>query len=163
MVFPLTNEVSESFKERIAWWYHSKLNNKKFIQLKDHWLIFILYWMIFDAYLTEISQCNTEEQKLQYFFRNSSDFKSYIINKKISAKELKKLSPILDMRPGSNRQVHLNDEDNLEQIFRFLYQVRCNLFHGAKNIKNPKDNKLVYEGAKYLENSIGGWITSTEL
>ncbi|MFA6594162.1 MAG: hypothetical protein WCT16_02780 [Candidatus Buchananbacteria bacterium] len=160
MAFPKTNEVSEYFKGRITWWYQTTLNNVKFKQLlNDHWLKFILYWMIFDAYLTEISQNSQDEQRLKYFFENSSDFKSHIVNKKISAKELKKLSPVRDMRPNHNERAVLNDENDLEQVFRFLYKIRCNLFHGAEDIKNTKDDSLVREGAKYLELVIESWIT----
>jgi len=159
MAFPKTTEVSEEYKARINWLVQPTLNNVKFQQLQNkHLFKFILYWMIFDSYLTEISQCRADEEKLKYFFKEDSDFKKYIADKKISAKSLKELSPVQDMRPNSNRSILLEDENNLEQIIRFLYQIRCNLFHGAKDLKKARENDLVYEGAKYLELSVGGWI-----
>jgi len=148
MVLSYTNEINQSFKERMAWWY-AKLNNKNLKIWQDPWLDFMLCWMIFDAYLTEISQCDSDQDKLRYFYQNECDFKELISSKWDSLLlsyviGLKKLSPIQDMRPTkSSRMVYLNDENNLEQTFNFLYQIRCNLFHGAKDLKDARDAELV--------------------
>src|SRR3990167_7616718 len=137
MVLSYTNEVNEDFKERMVWWY-TKLNNVKLKIWQDPWLDFMLCWMIFDAYLTEISQSGLDCDKLNYFYQNKSDFK--------------------DMRPNSGRMVYLNDENSLEQTFDFVYQIRCNLFHGAKDIKNARDADLVSRGAKFLRFCIDRWM-----
>jgi hypothetical protein len=39
-----------------------------------------------------------------------------------------------------------------------LHQIRYNLFHGAKDIKNPRDVALVRCGAEFLRTSIDYWI-----
>lgn len=161
MVLSYTNEISQDFKTRMAWWYF-KLSNVKLKIWQDPWLDFMLCWMIFDAYLTEISQSGTDREKLTYFYQNNCDFKSRILTKWNSLSgytaQLKKLSPIQDMRPGSHKIIHLKDENNLQEIFNFVYQIRCNLFHGAKNIKNAKDAKLVQCGAKFLRACIDTWM-----
>ena len=159
MVLSYTNEVNQSFKERMVWWY-GKLNNVKLKIWQDPWLDFMLCWMIFDAYLTEISQCDRDREKLNYFYQNINDFKDRILQKWDSLRpiKLKEFSPIQDMRPNSNRAIYLNDENNLEQVFNFVYQIRCNLFHGAKNVKNTKDYELVHHGAKFLRSCINIWM-----
>lgn len=161
MVLSYTNEVNQDFKKRMVWWY-AKLNNVKLKIWQDPWLDFMLCWMIFDAYLTEISQLGSDRNKLNYFYRNKCDFKDRIVLKWTSlsgyATKLKGLSPIQDMRPNSGRMVDLKDESSLEQTFNFVYQIRCNLFHGAKDIKNERDYELVLRGAKFLRTAIDFWM-----
>lgn len=161
MVLSYTSEVNQDFKQRMVWWY-AKLNNIKLKIWQDPWLDFMLCWMIFDAYLTEISQSGLDRDKLNYFYQNNCDFKSRILAKWSSlsgyAVKFKELSPIQDMRPNSNRTVVLQDENNLEQVFNFVYQIRCNLFHGAKDVKNERDAELVRCGAKFLRTAIDFWM-----
>jgi len=161
MVLSYTQEVNQDFKNRMVWWY-AKLNNIKLKIWEDPWLDFMLCWMIFDAYLTEVSQCDRDRDKLSYFYQNSCDFKNQILLKLnlllVYTTKLKDLSPIPDMRPNSDRIVFLNNENNIEEIFDFIYQIRCNLFHGAKDVKNNKDFELVKYGAKFLRACIDNWM-----
>ncbi|GEM_PF-1394398 len=161
MVLSYTNEVNQDFKERMVWWY-AKLNNVRLKIWQDPWLDFMLCWMIFDAYLTEISQSGSDRDKLSYFYHNKNDFRDRILAKWGSlsgyAKKFKELSPIQDMRPNSNKMVALQDENDLEQVFDFVYQIRCNLFHGAKNMKSERDAELVRRGAKFLRTAIDFWM-----
>lgn len=161
MVLSYTSEVNQDFKKRMVWWY-AKLNNIKLKIWQDPWLDFMLCWMIFDAYLTEISRSGIDRDKLNYFYRNKCDFKNHILTKWNSlsgyVSKLRELSPISDMRPNSKRTIYLKNEKNLEQTFDFVYQIRCNLFHGAKDIKDAKDAKLVRYGAKFLRTSINCWM-----
>lgn len=161
MVLSYTNEVNQNFKTRMVWWY-AKLNNVRLKIWQDPWLDFMLCWVIFDAYLTEISQSGFECDRLKYFYQNKCDFKDRIFANWNSlsgyAAKLKELSPIPDMRPNSNRMVNLQDENNFVQVFDFVYQIRCNLFHGAKDIKNAKDYELVRRGAKFMRTAIDFWM-----
>jgi len=158
MVLSYTNEVDQDFKERMVWWY-AKLNNVKLKIRNDPWLFFMLCWMIFDAYLTEISQCDRDRDKLIFFYNNDNDFKKRLLSGgKLRAIALKKLSPVQDMRPNSSALVHLNDESDVEQVFNFIYQIRCNLFHGAKNVKSSRDYELVANSAKFLKSAIDRWM-----
>lgn len=157
MVLSYTQEVNQSFKERMVWWY-AKLNNVKLQIWKDPWLDFMLCWMMFDAYLTEISQCDRDSDKLNYFYQNDNDFKSRLISKGLNGSRLKELSPVRDMRPNVNQEVHLHNENDLEQVFNFVYQIRCNLFHGAKDLKNDRDTELVRHGAKFLRSALDVWM-----
>jgi len=155
-----TKEVSEDFKARMAWW-NLKLKNLKLRIWEDPWLDFMVCWMVLDAYLTEISQCDGDIQKLKYFYNNKSDFKGYIQNKSSLSgcvAKLKELSPVDDMRPNSKDRAYLVDASNIEEVFNFMYQIRCNLFHGAKNIKDYRDAELVRRGVKYLRETIIAWV-----
>jgi hypothetical protein len=156
MILVRTNEVDQDFKEKMVWWW-AKVNTSK-----DYWVRFALCWIIFDAYLTEISQCDRDRDKLDYFYKNKNDFKKNVLGKWDSLSAyilgLKKLSPIFDMRPNSTKVVYLNDGNNTEDVFNFIYQIRCNLFHGSKNIKNPKDAELVRYADKFLRASIECWM-----
>ena len=159
MVLSYTNEVNEDFKERMVWWY-TKLNNVKLKIWQDPWLDFMLCWMIFDAYITEISQSGSDREKLNYFYQNKNDFRETVQRNWNSLKpiKLKGLSPIHDMRPNSTKEVRLDDENNLEQTFDCVYQIRCNLFHGAKNANDPRDYDLVSHSAKFLRSCIVHWM-----
>ena len=163
MVLWKTNEVGIDFKDRMTWWLITYITNRKLKIWDDPWLDFILCWMVLDAYLTEISQCDKDHDKLEYFYKNRSDFKDYILSKwdSLCPAKLKELSPIQDMRPKQNRLVYLNDEKDIEEVFNFVYQIRCNLFHGSKDIKNSKDAELVRHGAKFLRASIVGWMEAS--
>ena len=136
MVLYYTNEVSPEFKDKVVYWWKLKLKrirpniaNPVVNLWKDPWVHFMLCWMIFDAYLTEISRCSVDKKKLRHFFRERSDFKNCITGPdgrlSVYRPKLKTLSPILDMRPDWNRyrqaqEVYLTDEKDLEQTFNFV-------------------------------------------
>ena len=157
-MFSYSSEVSEDFKFKILFWW-GRLG-----LVEDPWVKFMFAWIIFDAYLTEISQKDTDNQKLTYFFGKPNDFKTKtiadwkgLIMKRLA---LQKLSPVHDMRHGSNQIVEIEDDNNFEQIFRFVYQIRCNLFHGAKNLKNSRDHELVKAGGNFLIACINSWLNT---
>ncbi len=156
-----SKEISDDFKDRITWWF-CKLNNIKIKISQDPWVEFMLCWVIFDAYLTEISKKDSDRKRLTFFYNNQSDFKDRIQKRKVLADksvfELKRLSPVKDMRPNKNESVHLVNEKDLEQVIEFVYQIRCNLFHGAKNIRNVRDKELVRYGARFLRLSLDAWM-----
>ena len=68
MILSYTNEVNQGFKERMVWWY-AKLNNVRLQIRKDPCLDFMLCWMIFDGYLTDMSQLGSDRGKLNYFYQ----------------------------------------------------------------------------------------------
>lgn len=44
-----------------------------------------------------------------------------------------------------------NEDERILALFKTLYKVRCNLFHGSKSIHNPRDIKLVKASSVILE------------
>lgn len=148
------------FKNRIEWWH---LLAKK---QEDHWIRFILYYIIFDAYLTNESQASGDMAKIRWFIDNENSLKTSFSGcwkTKLlpQAKALKSFSPIRDMRPGSRDTVVLKDETNVSEVIRFIYQIRSNLFHGSKDRMDDKDSSLVFHGGEFLREAIDWWLVST--
>lgn len=51
---------------------------------------------------------------------------------------------VVDMRDPNNENKIINYDGNFESLIDTIYQVRCNLFHGRKNVDdNKKDFELV--------------------
>ena len=154
------HDIDQGFKDRMFYW-RAKINKlHNLFRVRDHWVDFALYWMIFDAYLTKISRKDQDGERLSYFFNNEHDFKKCIQEQQCwqgllspYIKKLKEKSPTADMRPNKGEPVYLNDENSVKEVFNFIYQIRCNLFHGAKNIKDPKNDALVFNAAKFMEGS----------
>ncbi|MBI4155738.1 MAG: hypothetical protein HY507_00710 [Candidatus Zambryskibacteria bacterium] len=149
----------------MVWWV-AKLKNQRMKILDDLWVEFILCWMIFDAYLTEISKSGTDRKKLDYFYQNDSELKSYMLSQPEAlcgyGETLKTYELVVNMRPGAGDnagKVVMNTE-SLEEILEVIYQIRCNLFHGSKNIKNSRDYELVKIGKNFLRRFfIDTWMT----
>ena len=57
--------------------------------------------------------------------------------------------PILDMRQENNGSQKVNPGDR-DSLFRAIYQVRCNLFHGNKSLGSERDTNLVKQGADVI-------------
>lgn len=153
--------MTEEFKNKISLW------KIKATKAKDPWIIFVLYYFIFDAYLTHESQSGEDARKKRWFFDNNNSLKDsfsgcWKTELLPNVLALKSLSPIKDMRPGSITTVSLNDENNIEEIINFIYQIRCNLFHGSKDIMDSNDANLVFFGGEFLKNAIDWWLVSTK-
>jgi hypothetical protein len=75
--------------------------------------------------------------------------------------ELRKLSPITDMRPSkrNNNLKHLNNIMDEAEVFDFIYQIRCNTFHGAKDLTNIKDQQLVRLSARFFKQPLSLFLT----
>ena len=58
-------------------------------------------------------------------------------------------SPILDMRQEKNGSQRVNPKDR-NSLFKAIYQVRCNLFHGNKSLGSERDTNLVKQGADVI-------------
>ncbi len=154
-------QASAELKNRLSWW------GLKAKEATDPWVRFVLYWMIFDGYLTEMSNSGSDEEKFKWFFENNNDVKSLIPGcwgvgltqyVDVSIKTLLGLSPIKDMRPNKQKSVSFKNKDSVEEIIRFIYQIRCNLFHGAKDIHDPKDDALVLYSGKLMKTLIDRWL-----
>lgn len=152
--------MDPQFRYRISWWH---LRAKK---EKDPWIRFVIYYFIFDAYLSYGSQSGNDAKKLKWFLTHKNPLKSsfdgcWKTRLLPQARALKALSPVFDMRPGSSKKAELKDENNYEEIFNFIYQIRCNLFHGSKDRMSSRDSSLVFHAGEFLRDAINWWIVST--
>ncbi len=151
--------MTESVRSLIGWW---KLKGKR---ETDSFMKFFIFYMCFDAWITVESNKDGDQEKLEWFFRNDTclkeKWKETQGTRVVSLlNNLKQYSPLEDMRPNHRgRMIYLNDIENFEQVIRFIYQIRCNLFHGAKDPMNNRDAVLVELSAEVLEK----WIVWANL
>lgn len=148
--------INQEFLNRISWW-HLRAKREK-----DHWIRFILYYFMFDAYLSEGSKSGNDQVKLKWFLNTPNPLKNKLkdLSKKLldSARALKDMSPVRDMRPGSSKISAIKNENDLGEVVRFIYQIRCNLFHGSKDRMDGRDSNLVYYAGEFLRDAINWWL-----
>ncbi len=58
--------------------------------------------------------------------------------------------PIVDMRPDKNDKSQIAKKGNRVSLFKAIYQVRCNLFHGNKSLYDERDKRLVSQGSDVI-------------
>lgn len=148
--------MDENIKNLIGWW---KLKEQR---ESDPFIKFFFFYVCFDAWITAESGMDSDRDKIRWFLDNNSCLKEqrmgfwHASRTQSLLKNLKNLSPVEDMRPGHRRRnVILNDINNLEEVIYFIYQIRCNLFHGSKDPMNSRDTNLVELSGEILEK----WIT----
>lgn len=149
---------SPELKYRLSWWW---LKAKK---ENDVWIQLFLYWMMFDAYITEGAGSSIDQKKIKWFVNNDNDVKALIpgywggIKGKSSLQILKSSSPLKDMRPDHLGELCcLTDENNVQQVINFIYHIRCNLFHGSKDLFNGRDEALVMSAGSLIKILIDFW------
>ena len=60
-------------------------------------------------------------------------------------------APVINMRPHIRGYKSCKVErNNNNELFSAIYQVRCNLFHGNKCLGDPRDQRLVQQGADVI-------------
>lgn len=143
--------MNKSIKTLIGWW---KLKGER---ESDPFIKFFFFYVCFDAWITAESGRDIDNQKIKWFLENNNCLKSKWFDLQSSITKswlanLRNLSPIEDMRPNHRgKKVYLNDTKNLKEIINFIYQVRCNLFHGSKNPMDGRDTNLVEFSGMILE------------
>ncbi len=152
--------MNPELRNKLSWW-HLKAKKEK-----DLWVRFVLYYLIFDAFISDGSGSGNDQEKLRWFVNSENSLKASIDGGWQTrllplAKILKGMSPVQDMRPGSTRDVSVIDENNLEEVFAVIYQIRCNLFHGSKDVMNGRDSNLVEHAGNFLRYMIDWWFVST--
>lgn len=151
--------MDENIKTLIGWW---SLNGQR---ETNPFVKFFFFYMCFDAWITEESGEDIDSGKLRWLFNSSNCLKdswSGLKTEKFNSwlSELKNHPPIEDTRPNHrNELICIDDISNFKQIVRFLYQVRCNLFHGHKSPMNRDDNSLVSLSSMILER----WIINASI
>jgi hypothetical protein len=62
---------------------------------------------------------------------------------------LKNLSPIVDARSHSSKQVRISERDDFKHVLEAIYQIRCNFFHGNKPTWVDRNQRLI-ESSTYI-------------
>lgn len=83
---------------------------------------------------------------------------NYVKNNKIQIKNIqvfKELNKnVSDERTGFIKNYISNEADKNIRLILNIYQVRCNLFHGAKFLRCQRSEKLIEESIKILEDIV---------
>ena len=143
--------MDENLRTLIGLW---KLKGQR---RSDTFIKFFFFYVCFDAWITAESGQDTHTAKIKWFLEKDNCLKSKWKDIQSSVTKswlanLKNLSPVEDMRPRHRgRKVYLNDTENLEEIINFIYQIRCNLFHGSKDSMNSRGSNLVELSGELLE------------
>lgn len=148
-------------KKRLRFW-----KKKADHVTNDHWVRFIFYWMIFDAYLTENSEKDSDTERLNWFYTTDNELKGIFKeywgkpDYQTALEELKKLSPVQDMRPSQRgyRAISLENAADVNQIIAFIYQIRCNTFHGTKDLSSSRDQHLVRLSQDILNQPLNSFL-----
>ncbi len=127
--------------------------------------MFIMY-MCLDAWMTSGSGMDRDDQKLKWLKGTSNPLKEHWLDapyKTVPLNGLKKVGKVEDMRPNHRGEFkYLTNIDNLDEVVDFMYQVRCNLFHGGKSYTKINDRQLCGWSAKILLNWIEWTLTKTK-
>jgi len=129
----------------------------------DEFFFFFLYYMCLDAWVTNESGLDGDGEKIRWLVSEVGILKDVFADRKFDKSDLvslKTFAPIEDMRPNHRGDfVNLQNIENFEEVIRFIYQIRCNLFHGAKSPANVRDKNLVDLASKFLKK----WIECAHL
>lgn len=143
-------------KNKLIWWF-LKLRS---LDKVDIILEFFVYWICFDSYITYYSQEYSDYKKLQWFFTNDTPLRaSYDENFETWHEAIDILASysVADMRPKHEpAPIRISYNSTLEEIITVIYRVRCNLFHGSKDLNDPKDMDLIKGALLFMK----GWIDS---
>ncbi|HEX7633135.1 MAG TPA: hypothetical protein VF401_02285 [Candidatus Saccharimonadales bacterium] len=151
--------MNKNVKSLIGWW---KVLGR---DQSDPFMKFFVFYMCLDAWMTAESGKDRDEDKLNWLINTPNDLNHHRQGIQGGAKfqswlnGLMRESPVDDMRPSKLgvRTVSLSDTSDFSQVVKFIYQIRCNLFHGSKSPLNARDKHLVNLSGKILER----WIEWT--
>lgn len=144
-------------KELIRSWYHNKAKNET-----EPFYKFLCLWICFNAWLDFSSEKNTDAEMINWLVSStavSSDLIRSYENMSITTvgrqhlENLVSFSPIKDAR-GDRAGIVIASTNDRENIIRAIYRVRCNLFHGGKQLNNSRDIKLI----NCVNGVLGKWI-----
>lgn len=150
-------------KNLIKVWYENKAKMEM-----DPIFKFLCLWICFNAWLDYQSKKSRDRDMIDWLV-TQSPASSDLIRAYESAKQtepfrrnleaLLKMSPIHDPRERY-RSIVIQDLDDRKNIINAIYKIRCNLFHGAKEANNTRDEKLIRCTQKILEKWIGNLVAS---
>jgi len=144
----------------ITWW------KIKSAEQTDPFIKFFIMYMCLDAWMTSGSMSDSDAKKLRWLKITDNPLKEHWYNaprKKIYLQGLKKIGEVEDMRPNHRDEYkYLTNIDDFDQVIEFIYQIRCNLFHGGKSPVNTKDRRLATLSSELLTNWIEWTLIQTK-
>lgn len=145
---------NETVKNIIRAWYEkSKTNTQQPNEIFDQ---FISLWIAFNAYYAAgKQQASSEYAQLEWVKNDHAEL--FCTTVKVQADKFKSFKNyietkdqnkgfIQDLRYEVNEERHKKRYRDLSSVSEYLeciYQIRCNLFHGGKDLVDAQDKKLV--------------------
>jgi hypothetical protein len=152
--------MNQETRELITQWSSRAANEA------DPFVKFFIYYMCLDAWMTSESGHDSDSQKKKWLIEIDNTLRQHWSDIPENEKPLLRLTQIEkvgDMRPKHRGNYkHLKDVNNLKQVVDFIYQVRCNLFHGGKSSVKIHDQELVELSSAILKHWIERILTMTE-
>lgn len=149
----MTNTSQEDIKkEFIETWVERAARESEVVDEGDK---FMCIWIAFNAWLKdEYSETDSDKTLIERVKQNITLWRLFeeLKNNDGYKQLLTELSRyrILDMRDPQNESKIKQYNGSFESLIAVLYQIRCNLFHGRKNIEEKKEYKLVALARKIL-------------
>lgn len=127
-------------------WLQRASNSKRLIDKGDQ---FIALWIAFNGWLkSNYGEDKTDRNLIQRLQTNSSFkkvFDELKCNELRSSLKILERYTILDMRNVTDVNLGKKYDGTYKSLINILYLIRCNLFHGRKNIDEDKtDEELVH-------------------
>ena len=134
-----------------------------FDECKDYFK-FAMVWMSFNSYYA--SRYNHIRGELNQIIEFAKDNKNLYLD--LKGNELNDVlaefkntgwlfdvsgdrSHVKNMCRNSNQEIYFQESNqSCEDFFRVMYQIRCNFFHGSKEISDNGNKKLIKWAHKYL-------------
>jgi hypothetical protein len=149
-------EISNQYS-LIKRWYNKAKHQRNYFDK------FISLWISFNAYYAHKDLEKTEQKQLQEFLQNHaaefngacnqvefSDFKCHIDTKSRNKGYIQDLRYEKNTDREIRNRKYYSTVTNFEQYIDCVYQVRCNLFHGGKNLEDGQDEEIVKLAFKSL-------------
>ena len=119
---------------------------------------FISLWIAFNGWMKSEYGENKNDRYLIQSVIGNAEIKSVFEELKIKSvsfqKSLQRLNccRIIDMRDEFNKGRYKEYDGSFDSLMQAIYQIRCNLFHGRKNVDgNKKDFELIQLALRILK------------
>jgi hypothetical protein len=147
--------------EIIIPWY--KLASGETVDQSNIFFRFIAAWIAFNGiYSTRYDDQPNDSRKIEKFSYEPEMFerhKTLLANDKkyLQAVEYIASKGVIDSKYPDD-PYKIEKFENLGQVMRCIYQIRCNLFHGEKELENPRDKGLVEAAYTIVSMLIEPWL-----
>lgn len=150
------NDLSPRVKQIVKRW------NARARVERDSFSRFVFYYFCFNAVITNLSGEESDRRALNWVYVNPnilSDTFDALLNNAFFIQQitgLQMIGPIpTNRQPPRPAEIAIQDPRSIRQVFDFIYQIRCNLFHGRKTPNDVLDQKLVSASSKAFQKLIG--------
>lgn len=119
----------------------------------DDFTRFMMYWIAFNWLYESVLDKEFERDKIVKFYRTHRAKFDHFDPFNHPDIGIFKEFPVSSDRPNidTEKYFHGVKSGRVEDLLLSIYQVRCNLFHGSKQLRVERDQKLVKASANILE------------